>query len=405
MNQIRTRMHHVALLLPPTSIKACRELLRGVLRFAHLHGPWTVHMIDKGVRASQRQPFDPVTWECTGMIVNVRDRKNADRLLATGIPAILLNVPDDCLKSSHPYSRMCRLQCENKQIGIKAAEYFLDRKFCNFAFVGTPDNAMWSEVRMEAICDRLGQSGYACHVYPRLSAGKQQSLAKEQERLIAWLIALPKPIALFAANDERGCQVLDACLRAGMDVPQQIAVLGVDNDELVCETAHPPMSSIQMSPEHAGFEAASTLDQLMRNMSKGTCSHPKVISYGFSQLVTRRSTQVSQVDDPLVARAEEYIHINAGIGITVEVLAKKLLVSRRWLEKRYKTVMGRTLYTGIMCARLARVQALLLETSMTVESIAFECGFSSVSHMGTHFRRHFNTTPSAFRRQIRNNCN
>jgi LacI family transcriptional regulator len=182
-------------------------------------------------------------------------------------------------------------------------------------------------------------------------------------------------------------------------------VLGVDNDELVCETTKPQLSSIQMNVEQAGFEAAGTLNRLMQKARKRTAGKPTVLSYGFSHLVTRHSTQITQIEDPLVARAEEYILINAGIGVTVEALTAKLNVSRRWLEKRYKSVMGRTIYTGIMCARLERAQTLLLETSMPIEMISSECGFSSVSHLGTHFRRQYNMTPTSFRRQISVNRN
>ena len=177
-------------------------------------------------------------------------------------------------------------------------------------------------------------------------------------------------------------------------------MLGVDNDELICETAQPQLSSIQMSTEQAGFEAARVLDRMMRETRK-TKGRQSIITFGFSHLVTRRSTETVQISDPLVARADEFIRINAGIVVTVEDIVRHLHVSRRWLEKRFKAVIGRTVYAEIMRVRLERVQTLLRESAMTIEAIADECGFASASHLGTLFRQHFETTPAAYRRRLR----
>jgi LacI family transcriptional regulator len=211
------------------------------------------------------------------------------------------------------------------------------------------------------------------------------------------LKALPKPAAIFVANDVRGRQVLDSCLKAGVAVPQEAAVLGVDNDEMLCETTHPQMSSIQMNTEQMGFEAARVLDGMMRGCRRG--AHKQVVlTYGFSHLVTRHSTETVQIGDALVARALEFIRINAGIAVSVNDLIEHLRVSRRSLETRFKSVMGRTVYAEIMRVRLERVQTLLRETPMTIEAIAESCGFVSASHLGAVFRNHFDMTLSSFRR-------
>jgi len=390
-------MPHVALWLP-TSIKACRELLRGVLQFVHLHGPWAVHLIDE--RAGKHKLFDPVAWGCTGMIIDLRDRDQSKRLLAARVPTVLSHVPDAILDSAHPLARMSRLQCENAPIGKVAAEHLMGRKFRHFAFVGEVNGASWSKERQDAFCQRLEQDGLFCAVYPRLSKPERQDFSKDQDKLCERLKKLPKPVALFAANDERARQVLDSCLKAEIAVPQEIAVLGVDNDELICETAQPQLSSIQMSTEQAGFEAARVLDRMMRETRK-TKGRQSIITFGFSHLVTRRSTETVQISDPLVARADEFIRINAGIVVTVEDIVRHLHVSRRWLEKRFKAVIGRTVYAEIMRVRLERVQTLLRESAMTIEAIADECGFASASHLGTLFRQHFETTPAAYRRRLR----
>ncbi|MDX9868751.1 MAG: DNA-binding transcriptional regulator [Kiritimatiellia bacterium] len=397
MKTIRTRLPHVVLWLP-TSIKACRELMRGVLNFVHFHGPWALYLLDE--RTSRTGGFDPVAWGCTGMIVDMRNREQAERLLAIGVPAVLSHVPDDLCDARSPLSAYSRLQCENSLIGIRAAEHLIERRYRHFAYVGDPTNASWSAARQHAFGKRLRQNGFTGLLYPCPTRNECLNFSEEQNKLCAWLTKLPKPVALFAANDARARQVLDSCLKTGFAVPQEVAVLGVDNDELICETAQPQLSSIQMSTEQAGFEAARRLDRMMRGNPGGTSRQP-VISFGFSHLVVRRSTEIVQIDDPLVARAEEFIRINAATVITVSDLVRHLRVSRRWLEKRFKSQMGHTLYAEIQRVRLQRVQLLLRESSLPIEEIAVLCGFYGASHLGTLFKQHVKTTPGAYRRAVR----
>ena len=390
-------MPQVALRLP-TSIKTCRELLRGILQFVHLHGPWAVHIIEG--RDGEQKLFHPAAWGCTGIIVDLSDRYNAERLLAANVPAIITNPADDILSAGHPLSLVSRVECDNAPLGRCAAEYFLERKFRHFAFIGQVNDASWSEQRRQTFSDRLAKDNFICTVYPRLSQAARKDFSSEQKNLCNWLSALPKPVAILVANDVRARQVLDSCLKAGLAVPQDVAVLGVDNDEMLCETTHPQLSSIQMSTEQAGFEAARALDGMMRGAHHGK-RRQSIITYGFSHLVTRRSTETVQIADPLVARAVEFIRINAGITVTVQGLADHLNVSRRSLEIRFKSVMGHTVYTEIMRVRLKRVQTQLRDSSMTVDAIAETCGFAHASHLSEVFRQYFGMTMTAYRRQTR----
>ena len=222
----------------------------------------------------------------------------------------------------------------------------------------------------------------------------------EQRTLCAWLKALPKPVALFVANDVRGRQVLNSCLKVGVAVPQEAAVLGVDNDEMLCETSHPQMSSIQMNAEQAGFEAARLLDKMMHG-SRRDSTKQSIVTYGFSRLVTRCSTEVIQVADPLIARSLEFIRINTSASLTVDALARHIGASRRLVERRFKSILGRTVYAEIMRVRLERVQMMLRETPMTIEAIADTCGFASASHLSMVYKKHFNMTISSYRCQTR----
>ena len=397
MSQVLTRMPQVALLLP-TSIKTAREMLRGVLQFVRFHGPWAVHIIEG--REGEQKSLDPATWGFTGIIGMLDTRHDAKRLLAARIPIVVTGQLPNDFNPAKPPPWLRRILCDNRPIGQRAAEYFLDLKFRHFAFIGEVNGVIWSEERRTAFCERLTQDGFSCEVYPRLSAAARKDFSVEQAVLRNWLKALPKPVAILAANDVRGRQVLDACLKAGVAVPQTVAVLGVDNDELLCETTNPQMSSIQMSSEQAGFEAARMLDGMMRGRHRGT---PKqtVITYGFSHLVTRNSTETVQIADALVTRTLEFIRINASVDVPVDELVRHLNTSRRTLETRFKAVMGRTVYAEILRVRLERVQTLLRESPMSIEAIADICGFSDASHLGKLFRQHFAMTLSAFRRQTR----
>ena len=394
MPRLRTQMPHVALWLP-TSIKGSRDLLRGVLSYVNLNGHWAVDLIDEqNTRLANLGSSD---WGYSGMIVDMRNRQRAEQLLAAGCPTVITCVPDELLSDGHPCLRLSRIECENGVVGGKAAEFFLERKFTNFACVGDATHAGWSVKRLNAFSQRLFQAGFRCETYPAPSKSEQQDFSKERHRLCGWLKALPKPVALFAANDARGRQILDACRKAGVSVPQEIAVLGVDNDELICETAQPQLSSIQMNTEQAGFEAARVLDRMMRRHPRGK-PRQMVIPFGFSHVVARRSTETLQIADPLVARTIEFIRINADIVLTIEDIVRHLHVSRRWLEKRFKST-GRTVHAELMRVRLNRVQTLLRESAMTIDAIADDCGFTSASHLGGLFRKHFDTTPAVYRRQ------
>jgi len=388
-------MPQVALFLP-TSVKTCRELLRGILQFVHLHGPWAVHIIEG--RAGEQKLSSPSAWGCTGIILASAGCRRKGWLLAN-VPTIVADPTDDMFDPAHPLNRLSQVTCDNRPIGRYAAEYFLARKFSHYAYVGEVSGAFWSMERQATYCERLSREGFSCIVYPPLSAAARKDFGVEQAALCDWLKTLPKPVAIFVANDVRGRQVLDSCLKAGVAVPQEAAVLGVDNDEMLCETTNPQMSSIQMNTEQTGFEAARLLDGMMR--SRRRTVKKVVLTYGYSNLVTRQSTETVQIGDAIIARALEFIRINAGIAVTVDDLVRHLHVSRRSLETRFKAMLGRTVYSEIMRVRLERVQTLLRETPMTIEAISDTCGFASASHLGSVFRSHFEMTLSSYRRQMR----
>jgi len=200
-------------------------------------------------------------------------------------------------------------------------------------------------------------------------------------------------VAIFAANDNRARQVLDACLVAGIPVPYEAAILGVNNDILVCETCIPPLSSITVDDEKAGYEAARLLDQLIHKTIKGQ----KIVRYGPTGIVPRASTELVQVNDKLVIRALEFIRINAGLTIRVSDIADHLGVTCRWAEMRFQKTLGTSIMEAIQRARMATICSMLKETNLSFKEISRRCGFSQPHHLCTVFKNELGMTMSKYR--------
>jgi LacI family transcriptional regulator len=242
-------------------------------------------------------------------------------------------------------------------------------------------------------------AGYSCHQYrdaQPVSFGHQlPSWEDEVDAASRWIAALPKPLGLMACNDFRGLQALDACRRAGVAVPEEVAVIGVDNEVLACEMANPPLSSVIPDCRRIGYEAAALLDRLMKGEPppRTTREIPPI------GIVTRQSTEVTAIADPTVAEAMKFIREQACEGITVEDVLDHVTVSRSVLQKRFRDALGRTLHEAIAGVRLRRVKQLLIETDLSFDVLAQRAGFASRAYLSVVFRKSTGTTLAAFRRE------
>lgn len=371
-----------------------RAMLQGVIGYVRVYGPWSLIVIEGG-RGGGQIP-DRSRWKGDGIIARVPNPATAGALLAARLPTVLFNPPGPFLEPSHPLSRLSRTQLESEAIGRLAAEYFLGRSPRHYAFVDHPREEHWTHLRREAFRGRLAAAGHRCHLYP-LPPGDQRDWIRERPRLCAWLRRLPKPAALFAANDTRGREVLDACLVAGIAVPYEALVLGVDNDELICETCIPPLSSIEADTVRAGFEAARLLDLLMRREEKPG----RIVRFGPSRLVERDSTADLRVTDKRVIRALEFIRINAGLNIRVSDVAAHLGVTPRWAERLFKTTLGESLHQRIHTVRMTAVRKMVTATESPFSEIARCCGFRNMNHLCRLFKRTYGCTMTGLRAQNR----
>ncbi|MDD4101891.1 MAG: DNA-binding transcriptional regulator [Kiritimatiellae bacterium] len=373
------------------SVKVCRDMRRGVLRYVHRHGPWSLHIIEG--RAGEQKLVNMRDWGCAGIIGRLYTPELLKSALSAHVPMVLMDPAAEWLRRGHPLSRRSIVRSDTVAVGRMAAEYFLERKFTNFAYVGEVHDVWWSVQRGAAFAQSLQAAGFTCHLYGGLTAKERDDAGFEREHLCAWLRGLPKPVALLAAMDNRGRQVLDACALAGISVPQEVALLGVDNDDDLCETTAPPMSSILLDAERISYEAMRHLDLLMRRAT----NKRETLTYGPLHVITRRSTETTQVSDPLVVRALEFITLNACSGIGVLHVSRHVNASRRLLEIRFRDELGHTILEAIQRVRIKRVCSLLRETNLPISEIVRDCGFDSESHVGTLFRRRFSCSMREYR--------
>jgi len=376
-------------LLVETSRSFGRSLLLGVARYARLHGPWSFHItpgdFEKAVPKMKQ-------WGGTGIIARIPNERIAEAVLEANVPTIALGLSDEQLEPGNPLSQFPELSSDAAEVARLAATHLLERKFRHFAYVGVEDRA-WSQRRERAFSERLKAAGFEPHVYRPELKPRDRVWEKEQNILADWIKSLPTPVGLFACNDDRGREVLEACRLADLNVPEDVAVLGVDNDEVFCELADPPLSSVALNAETAGYRAAELLDAMMR----GRVRKPRRILVEAVGVVTRRSTEVIAVKDHDVSAALQFIRREQGKGISVSRVAEEVALSRRGLEKRFRQTIGRTILEEIQLVRLERAKRLLLETTYPISKVAQIAGFGSTGYFIQFFQSRVGKTPRKYR--------
>ncbi len=277
-----------------------------------------------------------------------------------------------------------------------AAEHLLERDFRHYAYVGAAGR-VWSGRRQEGFCERVREAGFEPRVYRLPRSRRAAAWEREQPVLSGWLAALPRPVGVMASNDDRGREVLEACREAGLRVPEEVAVVGVDDDELLCELADPPLSSVALNAEAGGYRAAALLDGMMRGQSR----EPRRLLVEPVHVVGRRSTDIVALGDAEVAAALHFIQDHATESIGVSDIVEAVVISRRALELRFRRAIGRTLHAEIRRVRLERAGRLLVETDLPITRVAKASGFGRASYLAQAFRQAFGATPARYRRRMR----
>jgi len=380
----RRRPPRVALLVETTRTYT-RELLAGVRRYVAAHGPWSCFI---ELRALESGPPPWLkNWDGDGILTRTFTQEMADVVAATGLPAVELRAT--YLKSKHPFVGM-----DNRLIGQMVAEHFIDRGYRKFAAYSLHTERFFEE-RVRNFVRTVEERGGACSLLPEPISDRAADWEKGQARLMAWLAELPKPIGVFAANDQLGVRLLDACQRAGIAVPEEVAVVGAENEETLCAFANPPLTSVRFDGSTVGFAAAELLARLMRGGARpkgDTLFPPKGI-------VVRASSDEFVITDRLVAHAARLIRENATTGLNVDGLCQKLNASRSTLDRRMTAALNRTPKDEILRVRFREVERLLRETDLTIDAIAEQTGFSYSHYLQAAFKETYGQTPGEFRRK------
>ncbi len=378
------RRRQVALLIE-TSNDYARGLLQGIVHYIREHQPWSFHLMEQG-RGDDPPPWLD-RWKGDGIIARIETPRIARAVVRAGLPAV--DVSAARLVPELPW-----VETDDAQISRLAAEHLLERGFKNFAYCGDA-RFNWSVWRESHFRAQIEAAHHRVHLFrPKVASA---NLGAQVGELRRWLQALPKPIGIMACYDIRGQQVLDACRSAQLAVPGEVAVIGVDNDALLCELASPPLSSVIPNTHRTGYEAAALLDRLMTGKRVPAAPH-LIVPLG---VAARQSTDVLAVDDRDIARAVQFIREHACAGINVGDVLRAVPLSRRVLEQRFQRLLGRTPREEILHVRLNRVQQLLAETDLPLYLIAERTGFDHVEYLSVVFKRETGHTTSDFRAAAR----
>ncbi|MEO0448020.1 MAG: DNA-binding transcriptional regulator, partial [Verrucomicrobiota bacterium] len=341
------RLQRVALLIE-THRTYTREILRGVRRWMAEHGTWST-FLELGA-AEMGPPAWLRHWDGDGILSRTFTAETADVIRRTELPTVELRATR--FGQDLPFVGM-----DNGLIGQMVAEHFLNRGYRNFG-VYTLASEQFFEQRVQNFVRALERKGWQCSSLPSGGDVSPEDWESSQEQLIRWLEGLRHPVGVFATNDQLGVRVLDACQRAGLGVPEDVAVVGTENEETLCEFATPPLTSVRFDGEQVGYEAARLLDHRMRG-ERGAAREVLVPPKG---MVVRASSDDFVIEDRLVAHAARKIREQAAQGIHVEDVCQVLAVSRSTLERRMKASLGRTPKEEILRVRFQIVERLLRET-------------------------------------------
>lgn len=382
------RLPRVALLIE-TSTLFGRRLLHGIAQYLRENQRWSIYLTDRAV--NEVTPHWIASWEGDGIISRVPSPGIREILSKRRIPTVDLNEQLGALG-------VPMISNDHAAIGRMAAKHLLDRGFQQFAFLGH-DGYRWSDRRRAAFVERVERANHACTIYG--SGRKDMQPLREaawegaMDQIAEWVRSLPKPSGIMASDDFRALQLLSACRLADVAVPEQVAVIGVGADDVVCELSDPPLSSVVLNAWRMGYEAARLLDRLMRG-EPPTCSE---LLIGPLDVARRLSTDTTAISDPVVAQSVRFIREHACDGINVETVVHHAQISRTSLQGHFRRALNQSIHDTLIGARIARIKELLAETSLSVEMIAEKCGFQHPEYMSSMLKQRTGWTPAGYRRQ------
>lgn len=364
-----------------------RGILTGIARYSALNGPWTFYRRPPGYLESKAQlgTREIKAWHPDGIICSMAQAKKLTKL---GVPMIGYdrenytgNIP--CVTSDHA------------EAGRLAARHLLELGHRHFAFCGF-NELKWSRKRCTAFCEMIRNAGFHVDIY----SSKEEvssNWAAEGPAIQQWLTSLPKPVGIACANDDRAAPVLENCRLLGFGIPMDISIIGVDDDEYICELQNPPLSSVRIASEQAGYRAAQLLDRMIRG--KESMAGQQVVAAA-AGVTARQSTDVLMVQKQEVRKALQYIRENINKPIRVSDVVKLVNIPHRKLNEQFEEELGGSILTHLTRARIDYISRLLVDTEMRVQEIADAVGYEDDRHFSRYFKRATGLTPQAYRHKM-----
>jgi LacI family transcriptional regulator len=363
-------------------------ILRGIARYVETFGPWSLY-IDPRFLGDYAQNWIE-QWDGDGILGYIEDPRLAKAVRRSGKPLVEMFGHRHDLK----LPQVCT---DNQAIGRLAAQHLVERKFRHFSYCGY-QGMPWSDLRQEGFVETIRKAGFRASVHLLTRQARTLSQwGKMQHPLLEWVRSLPLPNGIMACSDRHAQRILDACRRAGISVPEEVAVIGAGNDEELCRLSDPPLTSVIYDTERIGYTAAEKLGRLM---SGEDCMTAPVTTFiPPLGIATRRSTEITAIDDRLMANVVRYIREHATEGLKVKQITGAFHISRSALYRRFQNALGRAPHEEIFRVQMERARALLKQTDLTVERVSEMSGFENPEYLYVVFKRETGMTPRQFRKQ------
>lgn len=367
-----------------------RELLRGISDYANLHGPWQFYRNVSYLADEEAAPMALIRrWQPDALIVRESTPHRYDEILDTGLPTVYS-------PTTEKRHGLPNIVVNDLAVGRMAADHLHEAGFRHFGYCGV-NSFFWSRLRAEGFGARVEGHGYEARVFDSKDGREFFSWEEHHQQLIDWLMALPKPVGLFCCTDDFTLLVQEACMTAGLRVPEDVALIGVGDDESICELARVSQSSVRLNIRRGGYDAAHYLGRQLKAGSS-EMEHDDIIIQPLG-VTARPSTDAAETRDPEVAKAISFIRERVNTVIEVDDVVAQVGLSRRRLYDRFRESTGKSIFAYIRDRRLENFARLLLETNHTVSEIAYAMGDDSDTNVARLFKKHFGMTPVAYRRK------
>ena len=372
----------IVAVLDTPALKGARSTLRGIIDYAERHGPWRLLFLES---REGEQSFDLAKLGCDAVVAGRASRSEVRHVATLKVPVILCEPLGGLMSADTSLADFPVVRMNSRAVGVMAAKYYLERGYRAFAYIGETLGMYWSAERRDGFVATLREAGYEAVVYdgPR-GARERRRWDAERPRMMRFLKSLPRPTAVFAAMDGRARLVIDACIEVGLCVPEDIAVLGVDDDQILCRSCVPQLSSIRTGGYRRGVRIAELVDDMMH----GHAVNRMTFVEEPLAVVTRGSTGYDAMRDLILARALSFIRRNAATArCPTSAIAAAAQCSRRYLEKRFRTLLGVSVRDLVMREKIEHAKELLEKETMPIGEIPAACGVNCNSHLSVLFKK------------------